>query len=165
MSQSFDEQYQYGAYNPQLPTGENLSGNKGKPDVGLGFMWHYTPQNDKLQVFAGLSGFHVNQPNMTFNGGDGRLPAKFDFQAGVKIIGNKMDFTPVALYNVQGPFHQFIGGLLAAYKFGPNASKGKLVLGAWYKARMMQLLPRLVMNAKSSPLLIATISVFHNLPG
>ncbi len=134
MNQSFDEQYQYGAYNPQLANGENLAGNKGKPDVGVGFMWHYTPESERVQVFAGLAGFHVNQPNMTLlSGGSGTLPARFDFEAGVKIIGGKMDFTPVILYDLQGPFKQFTGGLLADYKVGTNGSKGKLEIGAWYR--------------------------------
>lgn len=136
MNQSFDEQYQYGAYNAQLPTGENIRGNKAAPDVGLGFMYLYAPQTHRIQFFAGLSGFHVNEPNMTLLAGNGKLPSRFDFQAGVKVIGNKMDFTPVVLYDFQGPFKQFIGGLLAAYKFGHDdtyESKAKLIIGAWYK--------------------------------
>ena len=132
-SQSFDEQFQLGVFNPQLPTCESLNVNKGAPDVGLGFMYPFAPEHGKVQAFAGLAGFHVNQPNMSLNNGDGTLPARFNFQAGVKIIGNKMDFTPVVIYDIQGPFKQFIGGLLAYYKFGQDASKGKLVVGAWYK--------------------------------
>ncbi len=130
VNQSFDEQYQFGAYNSTLSTGESLRGTKNAADVGLGFMWHYIPENNRMQLFAGLAGFHVNQPNMTLNNGDGKLPARFNFQAGAKVIGNKMDFTPVLLYDIQGPFKQFIGGLLADYKFG---DKGKLQVGAWYK--------------------------------
>jgi type IX secretion system PorP/SprF family membrane protein len=134
MNQSFDEQYQYGAYNPQLANNESITGNKGKPDVGLGFMWHFTPESNRVQAFAGLSGFHVNQPNLSLlSGGSGTLPARFDFQAGVKIIGNKMDFTPVVLYDLQGPFKQFTGGILADYKVGDKGSKGKLEIGAWYR--------------------------------
>ena len=131
--QSFDEQYQLGAYNSQLPSGETLAGKKGAPDVGLGFMYYFAPESGKIQAFAGLSGYHVNQPNMSFDNGSGRLPARFNAQLGVKVIGNKLDFTPVVLYDIQGPFKQFIGGLLLAYKFGSNASKGKLILGSWYK--------------------------------
>ena len=133
MNQSFDEQYQLGAYNAQLATGENIAGNKGKPDVGLGFLWHYTPESNRVQLFAGLAGFHVNQPNLSVLSGNGKLPSRFDFQAGIKIIGNKMDFTPVLLYDLQGPFKQFTGGILADYKVGDHASKGKLEIGAWYK--------------------------------
>lgn len=130
MNQSFDEQYVYGAYDPNAATGESLTGKKTAPDVGLGFLWHYAPENNKLQVFAGVAGFHVNQPNMSLNNGDGKLPARFDFQAGVKIIGNKVDFSPVVFYDLQGPFNQFIGGLLIDYKFG---AAGKLNLGVYYK--------------------------------
>ena len=131
--QSFDEQYQLGAFNSQLPTGESLLGSKGAPDVGLGFMYYFAPDAGKIQAFAGISAFHVNQPNMSFDNGSGKLPTKYSAQVGVKVVGNKLDFTPVILYDVQGPFKQFIGGLLLAYKIGNNADKGKLVVGAWYK--------------------------------
>jgi type IX secretion system PorP/SprF family membrane protein len=133
LNQSFDEQYMNGAYNANLPTGEGLNINKGAADVGLGFMYHFAPENGKIQAFAGLSGFHINQPNLTLYKVNGRgvLPTRFNFEAGVKVIGNKMDFTPVLLYNLQGPFKQFVGGLLMAYKFSPKA--GKLIIGAWYK--------------------------------
>jgi len=130
--QTFDEQFQNGSYNALNPTGEDLYPSKGAPDVGLGFMWYFTPESGKVQAFAGLAGYHVNQPNLTLTKGRGTLPAHFNFQAGVKIIGKKMDFTPVVLYNLQGPFKQFTGGLLMAYKF---EQKGKLVVGAWFKER------------------------------
>lgn len=132
LDQTFDEQYISGTFNVSNPTGESLRLQKGAPDVGLGFMWRFAPENNKFQVFAGLAGYHVNQPNMTLINGRGTLPARFNFQAGAKVIGAKMDFTPVVIYNLQGPFKQFIGGLLFAYKF---EAKGKLVLGTWFKER------------------------------
>lgn len=132
LDQTFDEQYINGTFNVSNPTGESLRLQKGAPDVGLGFMWRYAPENNKLQVFAGLAGYHVNQPNMSLISGRGTLPARFNFQAGAKVIGAKMDFTPVVIYNLQGPFKQFIGGLLFAYKFD---TKGKLVIGTWFKER------------------------------
>ncbi len=133
LHQTFDEQYQLGAYNATNPNNESLNLSKGAPDVGLGFMWHFTPESGKLQAFAGLAGYHVNQPNLSLIGGRGTLPARFNFQAGVKIIGTKVDVTPVVLYNLQGRFKQFTGGLLVAYKFGEM--KGKLVVGSWFKEK------------------------------
>ena len=136
LHQTTDEQFVNGTFNPLLPNGENLNLNKGGPDVGLGFMYHFAPETGKVQAFAGLAAYHVNQPNLSVeSGGKANLPARFNFQAGVKIIGNKMDFTPVVLYNIQGPFKQFTGGLLAAYKFGSNGDKGKLVVGSWFKEK------------------------------
>ena len=129
-SQSFDEQYQFGAYNAAVSNGENLKGSSGAVDVGVGFMWHFAPISDKFQLFAGLAGMHVNQPNMSINYGEGRLPSRFNFEAGAKINSNKMEFLPVAIYQVQGPFKQFEGGILSNYKFG---DKGKLLTGVLYK--------------------------------
>lgn len=133
LHQSFDEQFQDGAFNAANATGEGLNLHKGAPDVGLGFMWHYAPETGKIQAFAGISAYHVNQPNMTVvEGGKSKLPARFNFQAGVKAVGNKVDFTPIVFYNIQGPFKQFSGGLLFAYKFD---KKGKLVIGSWFKEK------------------------------
>ena len=129
-SQSFDEQYQFGTYNAAMSTGENLKGTSNTVDVGVGFMWHFAPVSEKFQLFAGLSGLHVNQPNMSINYGEGRLPARFNFEAGAKINSNKMEFVPFAIYQVQGPFKQFEGGILSNYNFG---AKGKLLTGVLYK--------------------------------
>ena len=133
LNQSFDEQYQLGSYDPTNPSNESLNLNKGAPDVGFGFMYHYSPENGKVQAFAGLAGYHLNQPNLSVSNGKGTLPARFNFQAGVKIIGKKVDVTPVVLYNLQGRFKQFTGGLLVAYKFKEKA--GKLVVGSWFKEK------------------------------
>ena len=51
----------------------------------------------------------------------------------MKIISKKVDVTPVVLYNLQGRFKQFTGGLLVAYKFSDKA--GKLVVGSWFKEK------------------------------
>lgn len=133
LHQSFDEQYQLGAFDANLPNNETLNLSKGAPDVGLGFMWHYAHEGGKIQAFAGLGAYHVNQPNLTVINGRGTLPTRFNIQAGVKLIGNKVDFTPVLLYNIQGRFKQFTGGLLVAYKFKEKA--GKLVVGSWFKEK------------------------------
>ena len=130
---SFDEQFVNGGYDARNPNGESLNLNKGAADVGFGFMYHYSPENSKVQAFAGLAGYHLNQPNLSLLGGKGTLPARFNFQAGVKIIGKKVDVIPVVLYNLQGRFKQFTGGLLVAYKFSDKA--GKLVVGSWFKEK------------------------------
>jgi type IX secretion system PorP/SprF family membrane protein len=128
--QTFDEQYQFGAFNSAAANGENMKTSKGNVDVGAGFMWHFTALNEKYQLFASLGGQHLNQPNLSINYGNGKLPARFNFEAGAKIYSPKVDFIPIAMYQAQGPFKQFSGGLITNYKF---AEKGKLITGVWYK--------------------------------
>jgi len=130
--QSFDEQYVWGTYNSNNPTGETPAGNQLNADVGFGVLWHFVEQKGKVQAFAGVSGYHLNQPNLTFLGGSSKLPSRYNFQAGVKVIGKKVDFTPVFLYNIQGQFKNLTAGFLLAYKF---EKAGKLVLGSWFKEK------------------------------
>ncbi len=135
LHQTWDEQFSNGSYDVNALSNENLNLNKGSVDVGLGLMYHYVQDKGKWQAFAGLGAFHVNQPNLTVQNTDGslgKLATRFNIQAGVKMIGNKIDFTPVMLYNIQGRYKQFTGGMLLAYKFG---EKGKLVVGSWYKEK------------------------------
>lgn len=130
--QTFDEQYVWGSYNSNNPTGENPTGAKTNVDVGFGILWHYAPVKNKFQAFAGVSGYHLNQPNVSFTGGNSKLPSRFNFQAGVKVIGKKIEFTPVFMYNLQGPNKNLTAGMLLAYKF---EKAGKIVVGAWYNER------------------------------
>lgn len=130
--QSFDEQYVWGTYDDNNPTGENPKGSRANFDVGFGAVWHFTPQMGKLQAFAGVSGYHLNQPSMSLIGGDGKLPSRYNFQAGLKVIGKKVDFTPVGMYSLQGNFKQLVAGFLLAYKF---EKAGKLVVGSWFKEK------------------------------
>lgn len=132
-SLTFDEQFQYGVYSSTNTSNESFSNVKaGALDAGLGLLWYYRPTEGKVQAFAGISGFHLNQPNMSFTGGTNILASRMNFQAGAKIVGDIWDINPILLYNVQGSFKQFIGGILMDYKLG---GESKMVMGIWYKER------------------------------
>ncbi|MCW5909082.1 MAG: PorP/SprF family type IX secretion system membrane protein [Chitinophagales bacterium] len=130
--QTFDEQYVWGAFNENNPTGENPQGSRANVDVGFGVMWHFTPEKAPVQVFAGVAGYHLNQPNLSFTGGSSKLPSRYNFQAGVKVMGKRVDFTPVFIYNLQGQFKQLTAGFLLAYKI---EKAGNIVVGSWFKEK------------------------------
>jgi type IX secretion system PorP/SprF family membrane protein len=130
--QTFDEQYIWGSFDSDNPTGENPLSGRTNADVGFGLLWHFAPASGKLQAFAGVSGFHLNQPNLSFTGGSSKLPSRYNFQGGVKILSKKLDFTPMAMYNIQGQFKALTAGFLLAYKFD---KAGKIVAGSWFKEK------------------------------
>lgn len=131
---TFDNQYVLGSYNANNPSREaTLVDNVGLPDLGFGFMWFLNPNRTeaKLNAFLGISAYHLNQPNATLLGSNGKMPMRFNYQGGVKIFGdNKIDFTPNVRINMQNGNVEAAAGLYADYVFSENA---KLVIGAWYR--------------------------------
>lgn len=131
---TFDNQYVQGSYNASNASKEvTLIDNVGHPDLGFGFMWFLNPNRTeaKLNAFLGISGYHLNQPNATLLGTNGRAPMRFNYQGGVKIFGDgKIDFTPNVRINMQDGNVEAAAGLYIDYNFSDNA---KLVFGSWYR--------------------------------
>lgn len=134
VNQTFDEQYVNGSYNASNPSGETVLNQQAMyGDVGFGAMWSYFPEKGKFNVYAGMSGFHLNQPNETFVNRNSTLPIRFSFQAGVKFIGDGIvDFTPNLIVNTQNGVTQLIAGLLTDFRIGKSS---KFVLGMWYRQK------------------------------
>lgn len=103
------------------------------PDMGFGLMWYFNPsrENNRLSAFAGVSGFHLNEPKEIFANENGVLPRKFSVQGGLKMRGeNRIDFTPNIIGTVQSGSKDFAAGAYVDYNFNELS---KLKFGAWYR--------------------------------
>jgi type IX secretion system PorP/SprF family membrane protein len=133
-SLTFDSQYILGSYSASNASNELTLGRKTSvADASFGLMWFTNaPRSDsKLNAYAGVSGFHMNQPNESLLDGTSRLPMKFSFQGGVKIYGkNKIDISPNARFNIQNGNTETAIGLYADYLLNDDS---KIVIGAWYR--------------------------------
>jgi len=131
---TFDDQYTQGAYNPNAQSNENLlSLKKGYADVGFGFTWYYNPLRDKSKVnaFFGVSGYHLNEPNVSMAGSESKLPARISFQAGLKLFQtSQIDLTPTARVNMQSGNAETALGIYGDYLLNDDM---KLTLGFWYR--------------------------------
>jgi type IX secretion system PorP/SprF family membrane protein len=134
-NQIFDNQYVNGSYNASNPSGELALNNKvSHPDLGFGFMWFYNAdrKDAKLNAYLGFSGFHINQPNQSFENGEAKLPMRFSYQAGLKIFsGKRMDISPNIRVNNQNGNIEPAAGLYIDYHLNANF---KCVVGGWYRA-------------------------------
>ena len=128
----FDDQYQWGSYNAGNPSAEHLPNlNASAPDAGFGFLWHYKNKSKRINAFAGLSAYHLNQPNLSYHSGVEVLPSRFSFQGGLKIIGeDKLDLNPLVIYTTQSSRKQLILGLTADLNIN---KKSKFIFGSLYK--------------------------------
>jgi type IX secretion system PorP/SprF family membrane protein len=133
-SLSFDSQYILGSYDASNPSNElSLRNKSGVADASFGVMWFTNAPRDKskLNAYAGVSGYHMNQPNESLLDGTSQMPMKLSFQGGVKVYGkNKIDISPNARLTVQNGNSEIAVGLYADYVFSDNA---KMVIGAWYR--------------------------------
>ncbi|NNM95269.1 MAG: PorP/SprF family type IX secretion system membrane protein [Bacteroidia bacterium] len=132
---TFDDQYVNGSYNANTPTGEmGLSRSVMYPDAGFGFTWYMNPprEKSKFNAYAGISGFHLNEPNQTLNGGVATLPIRMNYIAGIKIFeSEKVELSPNVMVCTQG------GNVIAAvgaYCYYNLKDDFKLTLGMWYRA-------------------------------
>lgn len=132
--QSFDSQYILGSYNANNPSNEaSMNSSVSHPDLGFGFMWFFNPnkEDSKINAYLGIAGFHLNQPNQSLVGAEGRLPMRFSYQAGIKVYGSgKMDLSPAIRINNQNGNIEPAAGLYMDYHFNPTL---KFVLGGWYR--------------------------------
>jgi type IX secretion system PorP/SprF family membrane protein len=133
---TFDEQYQQGSFDGSNPTGENLLADQvSYIDAGLGLMWFYSPDRDSaagsINAFAGVSGYHINEPSNSFSEGTSTLPRRITTLAGIKIFTTgKLDFSPQVRYDEQEGASEFATGLYTGYDV---SEEFRGVLGVWYR--------------------------------
>lgn len=133
-SLTFDSQYQLGAFNSANVTNESSLNQKSSvADASFGLMWFTNAplETSRVNAYAGISGFHMNQPNESILSQSSKLYMKFSFQGGVKVMAtNKVAISPNARFTVQNGNTETAAGLYADYFLNDQS---KIVLGAWYR--------------------------------
>ena len=98
-------------YDPTIPINESFTNDtKGFLDMSAGIVWQLTDRKGTTKAFAGVSAFHLNQPDISLNEEKDELPFRYGFQAGYKVFSNEklslfpdagLDYqTEVLRYNV-----------------------------------------------------------------
>ena len=124
-------QYDGMAYNPNLPSNEVFSRNQfGFFDAGTGLVYTYKSdegymtQNNHRLVNAGVSFYHVNQPQYSFIAdGNERLPLRWSVFANA-IIGfdnSNMALLPGAYFNRQRTNTEILYGTYLRFRFGQDS--------------------------------------------
>ncbi len=133
---TFDDQYEVGSFVATNPTGETVMNESiYYIDAGFGLMWFYQPREESnINAFAGISAFHVNEPNESYTEETGTLYAKYATQAGIKIMpeGSKLNFTLNILGSTQNEINELATGLYTDYNINETF---KARIGAWYRAQ------------------------------
>jgi type IX secretion system PorP/SprF family membrane protein len=139
-SLSFDEQYVVGSYSATNPNNETIVNKKTSfMDISAGAIWYSAPvkinlgKERNVSAYLGGSAFHLNTPpNESFSGGTASLPMRLSYQAGVKVISEKVDITPVIYANYQDGNNNTAVGLLVDYRMDTT---NKISLGMWVREK------------------------------
>lgn len=120
----WDNQYNGVAYDPSLPTGENIIAEPFTyMDMASGFMWNYKPY-DEFNLHLGISGFHLLLPKQSyFKDNSERLNMRFVLHGGseIKLTARRVYILPKMLLMNQGGAIEFIAGGLVKYMIGMDS--------------------------------------------
>lgn len=115
---TLDNQYLFGFYDPNAPTGEHLSfQNIHHFDVSAGVSFNSTfGENGEVAYYLGAAAWHITRPTEAFNGNENfiRLNPKFTGNIGIRArLSPEFSLTLLGNYANQEPFQETIfGGLL-----------------------------------------------------
>lgn len=137
---TWDNQYQNGAFDPALPSGENFANQKfGLGDFSAGFQWQYGKDemyisgNDALKANFGAAYFHVNQPKYSFLAtSNERLYSKLVVHGNmfIGIKNTNSGLVPSFLYMKQGPAQEIMVGALVKYLLKEDSKYTGFIRGA-----------------------------------
>jgi type IX secretion system PorP/SprF family membrane protein len=137
---TWDNQYDGNGYDPALSSNENnMSNNLSYVDLGAGLQWTYvkgemySTANNQLYMNAGVSVFHLNQPNISFNSAaKDNLPFKLvmhaAFQIGLK--NSRISLAPSFVFMQQGSLRNIMAGTMIRYKLIEESKYTGFVKGA-----------------------------------
>ena len=136
-------QYESTGYNPALSSGENYgSPSFGYLDISGGLVWTFENKSIRMKVRgnsyskgnAGISLYHINRPNYSFNGTGEKLMMKYVVHGNfLQSLGSSsVALNPGFMAYKQGPNTQFLIGSLIRYDFlsGSKYSNNLENLGA-----------------------------------
>jgi type IX secretion system PorP/SprF family membrane protein len=136
---TFDNQYQGGSFNPDNPTGEQITDSKIHHwDLGAGISFSSSAgANNDLSYFVGVAGYHFLKPTVSFfHNSDIKLEMKWNVNAGINYkLSERYGLILHANYMKQGSYSETIGGGLLSWKNSavPEDNIFTLYAGAFYR--------------------------------
>ena len=126
----FDEQFQNGYFNPEIPVTEIFGNDKiGYFDLGLGGTFCYSPAN-KTEITIGIGIFHLTHPNQTFRDGIFLHPIKYAPYITSRIaLTNELTLSPMVYTAFQGNFKEITFGSNIEYDINKNRYTTWVTLG------------------------------------
>lgn len=111
---TYGSQWGTGGFNPTAPGNETITKTSSMAaDMGAGIVYYDSAPDKKVNLFAGFSAFHLNQPEDPFigEGARGKLPIRYTVHGGAKIfLSEVLTAVPNLLYMKQGNAEEKMAG-------------------------------------------------------
>lgn len=146
---NWESQYNGTTFDTEIASGENFGNmNFGHLDAGAGFIYNYdsrrnsTFSSEGLSITAGVSAFHLNQPDYTFIvGGEDDLHMRLAgfLQSEFAIGDSKWELMPAIYYQRQGGHQEIYGGTYLNYNIRTGSQRTGFIenfsigYGAFYR--------------------------------
>jgi type IX secretion system PorP/SprF family membrane protein len=124
-------------YNASLPTGEEgwLVRQSTVPDIGAGVLYYNAGSDQKTNLYAGASVFHLNRPKDAFVSRNEvelkQIPLRYAFHGGISYnLSNRQRIVPNIMYMRQGSASVLMAG--AYFQFYVN-DQTDFMFGAYYR--------------------------------
>jgi len=129
----FDNQWNNGVFDNDLPNGENLEKYQViLPEVNIGLYYKFKNGVKRYKPYAGFTIFHATNPKENFTNGDNSyLPMRFQFNTGSKFfIADQWTAEPSILYMRQRSAQEIFGGIKGYYSINDDI---QLLAGGYYR--------------------------------
>lgn len=132
----FGNQWSEDFFDPSIDPNENFDRNSfGYLDVqgGLNLTYHF---QDNLNMYAGASVLHLNQPNVSFSDANqNQLGVRSIFVMGGAIGFKKFSLEPALYFTTQKKASEFVLGSNFTMRTGNNPRKSfaRFYVGSWYR--------------------------------
>ncbi len=116
----FEDQYvaYSSSFDPSMPTSESFGKSSVMvPDLNAGIMYYYSGKKSLFNPFAGISIFHLSQPDESFLSNESKLPRRFVLHGGAKLnTCRNIQLTYQVLFMKQAGSQEFLTDLVAQFK-------------------------------------------------
>ncbi len=132
---TFSNQWVNGSYDPQNPTGENMTFQKLEHfdlSAGVSFNSSMGEQN-RVNYYIGAAAYHLARPKQSFDPNENfvRLGTRWTGNLGVQsYVGNNIGITVHINYQNQHPYTEWIGGGLVSWRHYDMAQETRFTLYA-----------------------------------
>lgn len=127
-----DNQFNFGAFDPSLPTGENIQFNSvSKPVVNSGFSWTFTDSSNTQKAMLGVAFFNMNQPAYELMEGSNPDEITYTITGEMLLLKRgRTEVRPTFRYMSGATSFANVGALL---HYGLARENSSVSIGGWYK--------------------------------